>query len=332
MAKLEGISGMQMGDGASGNIALDLKTRVLRIIMEGGFTYQTATLADPQQVNAGSVSYQVPEILQAEDYNPSGDFQKINSGLITVPINIRRSVRYSYETFDYSRLGDMAYVVSVIANSVAMTIQNDLNLHFWLNLAPNFNKTTGALKAQTVAIPKLTEKGATQDDIRKAIYELQWKTTEINKTWSKLAMGVPKSELMIYLDTFADVNIRQAFWNQPNELGKRVIAKDLVGYPLGGGIFYYLDKMIGATINAGQSFSKDKTLDLKDYVGFIIHNEAVAMPFNLNQMIQVLNPVSGNPQWIAKYQFGFGLVRPWLIYAITKTDHTTAAYNGKSKG
>lgn len=331
MAKLEGISGMQMGDGAAGNIALDLKKRVLRILFEGGFAYQTATLADPTQVNAGSVSYQVPEILQAEDYGDgTGEFQKLNSGIVSVPINIRRVVRYSYETFDYSRLGDMSYVVSVIANSVAMSIQNDLNSHFWLNIADKFTKSTGELKAQQVVIPNLVKKGATQDEIRAAIYELQWKLTEINKTWNKKAMGVRKSELMVYLDTFADVNIRQAYWNQPNSLGERVVAKDLIGYQLGGGLYYYLDKMLGATINAGTSFSKDKTLDLSAYVGFIIHNEAVAMPFNLNQMIQVVNPVSGNPQWIAKYQFGFGLVRPWLVYAITKADHSV--YSAKSKG
>lgn len=329
MSVITGISGMQMGDGAGGKIALAIKTRVLRILYDGGFAYQTATLADPTQVNSGSVSYQVPEILQAEDYNDgTGEFQVLQSGLVEVPINTRRVVRYTYETFDYSRLGEMAYVVSVIANSVAMTIQNDLNSHFWLNIAQHFSAGTGDLKAQTVMLPDLVRKDATQDEIRKAIKELQWTTATINKTWNKKAMGVPKAELMIYLDTFADINIREAYWNQPNSLGQRVIAKDLVGYQIGGGIFYYLDKMIGATINANTSFSKDKTLDLKDYVGFIIHNEAVAMPFNLNSMTQVINPVNANPQWIAKYQFGFGLIRPWLVYAITKTNHNTRNSKG----
>lgn len=324
MAKLMGISGMQMGDGAAGQIALDLKTRVLRIISESGFAYQTASLMDPTQVNAGSVSYQVPEILMAEDYGTgTGDFQKLNSGLVEIPINTRRVVRYHYETFDYSRLGDMTYVVSVIANSVAMTIQNDLNAHFWNSIAEKFTKGTGDLRKQSIMLPDLVKQNATSDQIRAAIKKLQWKTTEINKTWNKKALGIPKSELMIYLDTFADINIRDAYWNQPNSLGQRVIAKDLVGYQIGGGIYYYLDKMIGATIEANSSFSKDKKLDLSKYIGFIIHNEAVAMPFNLNQMVAVTNPVTGNPQWIAKYQFGFGFVRPWLVWAITKEDHTT---------
>lgn len=319
MAVITGISGMQMGDGKGGNIALDLKTRVLRIISDSGFSYLTATIADPRQLNAGSVSYQIPEILQAEDYGTgTTDFQKLNSNIVEVPVNIRRTVKYTYETFDQSRLGDMEYVIGVIANSVALSIQNDLNLHFWLNLAPQFDKSTGALKAQAIDLPALTTKTTTYDQAKDAIQELQWKTTEISKTYNKNAMGVPKAELMLFLDPFADIIIRKAYWNQPNSLGQRVIAKDLVGYELGGGITYFLDKMLGMTINAGTSFSKDKTLDLQRYVGFIIHNEAIAMPFNLNSMVQVIDTTDGNPKFIAKYQFGFGIIRPWLVYAIVK--------------
>lgn len=322
MAVLKGISGMDIGDGSGGNIALALQTRVLRILFDSDFTYRTATLANPTQANAGSVSYQIPEILQAENYGDgSTKFQKLNSGLVEVPINIRRTVKYTYETFDYSRLGEMSYVISVIANSVAMSIQNDLNMHFWNNIATQFTKTSGTLKSQTVVLPKLVDKAATIDDIRTAIKELQWKTTEISKTFSKLAMGVNKSELMIYLDPFADINIRQAYWNQPNSLGERVVAGDLTGYQIGGGIYYYLDKMLGAKIDADTSFSKDVAMDLTDYVGFIIHNEAVAMPFNFNSMTQVVDPNNANPRFIAKYQFGFGIIRPWLVYAITKASH-----------
>lgn len=321
MARLQGISGMQMGDassGGSGNIALDIQTRVLRILFEGGFAYQTASIANPAQVNAGSVSYQIPEILYAEDYGTGAStFQKLNSGLVEVPINIRRVVKYTYEQFDQSRLGDMAYVITVIADSVAMTIQNDLNLHFWKNIADQFKDTTGPLRTQYINLQKLTDKTCTIDEARNAIKELQWKVTEISKTFSKLAMGVPKSELMVYLDPLADINIRGAYWNQPNSLGERVIAKDLVGNQIGNGIYYYTDKLLGTNITANSSFSKDTTADLTKFIGFIIHNEAVAMPFNFNSMTQVVDQDNANPRFIAKYQFGFGIIRPWLIYAIT---------------
>lgn len=323
MAVLKGISGIQMGDGSagSGNIALDLQTRVLRILFEGGFAYQTASIANPSQTNAGSVSYQIPEILYAEDYGTgTTQFQKLNSGLVEVPINIRRVVKYTYEQFDQSRLGDMSYVITVIADSVAMTIQNDLNLHFWKNIADQFKTGTGALRTQFITISKLVDQHCTIDEARDAIKQLQWKVTEISKTFSKLAMGVPKSELMIYLDPFADINIRGAYWNQPNSLGERVIAKDLVGTQIGNGIYYYTDKLLGTNIQANKSFSKDTTADLSNFVGFIIHNEAVAMPFNFNSMTQVVDQDNANPRFIAKYQFGFGIIRPWLVYAITKAD------------
>lgn len=322
MAVLTGISGMQMGDGSSGNIALDLQTRVLRILYDGGFSYTTATIANPSQLKAGSVSYQVPEILQAEDYDDGTTaFQKLNSGIVEVPINIRRTVKYTYETFDYARLGDMSYVVGVIANSVAISIQNDLNAHFWTNIADKFTKTTGTLRAQTIELPALVDEATTTEQARTAIEKLQWFFVNISKTYNKLAMGVKREELMIFLDPLADITIRKAYWNQPNSLGTRVINKDLVGYQLGAGVYYYLDKMIGTNIGAGKSFSKDKTLNTTDYVGFIIHNEAVAMPFNFNSMTQVVDQNNANPRFIAKYQFGFGIVRPWLVYAITKTSH-----------
>lgn len=323
MAVLTGISGMQIGDastGGSGNIALDIQTRVLRILFDGGFAYQTATIANPAQINAGSVSYQIPEILYAEDYGTgTTQFQKLNSGLVEVPINIRRVVKYTYEQFDQSRLGDMAYVITVIADSVAMTIQNDLNLHFWKNISDQFKASTGTLRTQFLQLQNLVDKNCTTDQAREAIKELQWKVTEISKTFSKLAMGVPKSELMVYLDPFADINIRFAYWNQPNKLGERVVAKDLVGTQIGNGIYYYTDKLLGTNITANQSFSKDTVADLSDYVGFIIHNEAIAMPFNFNSMTQVVDQDNANPRFIAKYQFGFGIIRPWLVYAITKT-------------
>lgn len=326
MAVLTGISGMQIGDGSAGgtqHIALDIQTRVLRILFEGGFAYQTASIANPAQVNAGSVSYQIPEILYAEDYGTgTTQFQKLNSGLVEVPINIRRVVKYTYEQFDQSRLGDMAYVISVIADSVAMTIQNDLNLHFWKNISDQFKAGTGTLRTQFLQLPNLVDKNCTTDQAREAIKELQWKVTEISKTFSKLAMGVPKSELMVYLDPFADINIRFAYWNQPNKLGERVVAKDLVGTQIGNGIYYYTDKLLGTNITANSSFSKDTVADLSDYVGFIIHNEAIAMPFNFNSMTQVVDQDNANPRFIAKYQFGFGIIRPWLVYAITKTVRT----------
>lgn len=43
------------------------------------------------------------------------------------------------------------------------------------------------------------------------------------------------------------------------------------------------------------------------------------MPININQTIQTINPENGNIRFIIKYQFGIGILRPKLIYAMKNT-------------
>lgn len=319
MAKLEGISGIQIGDGSSGKVALAIQTGVLRILKEdGSFAYKTATIMNKGQVKAGSVTYQIPELVQAEDYGTgTSAFQTLNSGLVTIPINTRRTIKYTYETFDASRLGDMEYLIGIIAQSISTTILYDLNAHFFAFLAEKFDLANGALRAQNITLPNLVQEGKTSEEIRDSIYKLQRLTVQISKKFHKNQYGVAKSELMVFLDPMADVNIRQAYWNQPNSLGERVVAKDLVGTQLGGGIYYYLDSLLGNKIDKGTAFSKDKDLDTTKFVGFVIHNEAIAMPFNLQSINQVIDQDNANPRFIAKYQFGTGMLRPHLVYSIT---------------
>lgn len=326
MAVLTGISGMSMGDGTTnGKIALDIQKGILKILADSSFSYITATIGDKRQVAAGSVSYQLPEILQTEAYGDgTTGFQNINSGLIDIPVNIRRTVKYTYEMFDYARLGFFTGVVGMIANSVAMSIQNDLNANFWSFLISQFDLTNGTLRAQNLTLPDLgvdftNPVAPTAEAVRAALFKLQIKAIQINKTYNKRALGIPKEELMIFLAPECDAVIRQSYYNQPNQLAERIVAKDLVGKPLGAGLWYYLDKMLNNSIPAGTSFSKDQALTTTGFLGFIIHNEAVAMPFNFNSIIMVTDTTNGNPRFIAKYQFGIGLLRDNLIYSITTT-------------
>ena len=73
--------------------------------------------------------------------------------------------------------------------------------------------------------------------------------------------------------------------------------------------------MLNNNIAAKSSFS-DKELKTIGLVGLIIHREAVGMPINIQQTIQTINPENGNLRFITKYQFGIGILRPKLIYAI----------------
>lgn len=323
MGALTGITGMGgafgIGDGASGNVALAIQTGVLRILYgDRSFAYKTATILNKGELKTGSVTYQIPELVQAEDYGTgSSAFQKLNSGTVTIPINTRRTVKYKYETFDASRLGEMEYLIGIISQTLAETVLHDLNAHFFAFLTDKFKLDTGELRQQNLSLPNLTKFGATTDEVRQAIYALQYKAVQISQEFTKKQYGVSKGELMVFLDPKADVNIRQAYWNQPNSLGERVVSTSLERKPLGGGIYYYLDKMLGNKIDAGTSFSKDKTLDTTKFIGFIIHNEAIAMPFNLQQVVQVIDQDDANIRVICKYQFGIGMLRPHLVYSIT---------------
>lgn len=329
--KLDGISGMQIGDGAGGKVALAIQTGILRILKgDGSFAYKTATIMNKDQVKSGSVSYQIPELVQAEDYGTgTSPFQTLNSGLVTIPINTRRTIKYTYEIFDASRLGSMEYLIGMIAQTVSMTILYDLNANFFSFLTDKFNLTTGELRTQNITLPVLTQEGVTSEEVRTGLYKLQRLAVQISKKFDKKQYGVSKAELMVFLDPLADVNIRQAYWNQPNALGERTVKKDLVGTQLGGGLYYYLDSLLGNKIDKGTAFSKDKDLDTSKFAGFIIHNEAIAMPFNLMSVQQVIDQDNGNPRFIAKYQFGIGMLRPHLVYSITTEAPTMLASKSK---
>ena len=296
-------------------------------------TYKLATPINPAQMDAGSATYLIPEIIQVENYTDAngqdgGRFQGVGASEITVTIDIRRYSGVEYEEFDYSRLGDMKSIVSVAVSSLGMAIENDLNAHFWAHLENAFrpdDKTVGgqtlpagAMRKQNIILPNLEDETATVDDTKADINKLQRFMVKLSKTFNKKALGLDKSEFMIILDPVCDVNIRNVYWNQPNSLGERVVKDDLVGYKLGAGLYYYLDPMLGNKIPAGTSFSKDKDLDTSDFVGFIIHNEAIAMPMNIRQVVNVINPDTANTRLICKYQFGIGWVRPWLCFSITK--------------
>lgn len=329
MSVIQGTSGMQMGDGASGKIALDIERRVLGLLYESSFTFRVATVRDKGQLKTGSVSYQLPEILKTTAYGDgTTGFQIPQSGLIEIPINIRRTVKYTYETFDASRLGVWEdSVLGMISSSIALSIENDLNGQFWMFLINQFELTKGTLRKQNLTIPALSidmsnPVAPSLEDIKAAMFLIQAKAIELNKLYNKRTLRVPKEQMMLFFDPMVDIVFRQAFWNQPNSLGERVVAKDLVGREFGAGLTYFTDAMLNNNIPKNTSFAEDYDINTTGFLGFIIHNEAIAMPFNLNQMTMVTDQENGNPRFIAKYQFGLGLLRNNLIYSITKTAPT----------
>lgn len=322
------------GDGAGGKMTTDIDKGVIRILKDSDFTYKTATIAVPSQTRVGKVVYKKPEILGVQDYDNKTNWkwQIPQASDIEISIDKRKLVRVKLEDFDTSRLGDWKYIVDMVINSIGYAILNDLNAVFYSFLAKAFDPTNGELRPanpdNALVYPNLVKRGVTSEEAREVIYNLQVDYINISRTYSKEAMGIPKSELMLFLDPLVSPNIQKAYWGQPNVLGERVIANGLEKQPLGGGVSYVTDKMIGINLAANQSFNLDYALDTTAFAGFIIHNEAIGFPLNLQKTVLVTDTDDGNPKLITKYQYGIGFIRPNLVVPIYKAK-PTAKIKGK---
>ena len=324
MAILQGISGLQWGDGNGGNVALSIHTEVLRILRSNKLSYMSATLRNPGQVAAGTATYYVPEIIPTKYYGAAGSsgFSIPQTGIISFNLDKRRDAKWEVEQFDISRLQDSTYILSVIAAGLAGAIQSDLNAEYLAFLTTQF-KTGGTLNSQTVEIPTLwkTDVDVTPEACRKDFLLLQQQVIKFTKKFNKQMLGLERNEVFAVLSYEADINLRNAFWNQPNELGRKVIEETLEGQQLGL-LKYFTDPMLQNNIPSGTSFSSDTALDTTNFVGFIAHKEAIAFPINLMTTTQTINPDNGNPRFITKYQFGMGILRPDLIVALRKQGGT----------
>ena len=318
MAVLQGISGLAMGDGNAGKIALSINTQVLEILSNDKLSYLTATITNPAQVKNGTVSYYVPEIIGSGDYGTAGEgvqFTEPAAGLVSINIDKRRQNKYEVETFDISRLNESGYILGVVAAGIARAIQADLNAEYLTFIVSQF-KQDGNLQTQVLELENVGKgnPALTPEQSRVDYNRIQLQIAKFQKMFDKRMLGVGVNEIYGVLSVEADIDLRNAFWNQPNTLGNFVIKETLEGVKLGN-LNYFVDVMLNNTIGAGTSFS-DKQLQTTGLVGLIMHREAVGMPINIQQTMQTINPENGNLRFITKYQFGIGILRPKLIYAI----------------
>ena len=324
MAVLQGISGLAMGDGNAGKIALSINTQVLEILSNDKLSYLTATITNPAQVQNGTVSYYVPEIIGSGEYGTAGEgtnFVEPAAGLVSINIDKRRQNKYEVETFDISRLNESGYILGVVAAGIARAIQADLNAEYLTFIVSQFKNGTGtlALAGQILELDNVGKgnPALTPEQSRVDYNRIQLQIAKFQKMFDKRMLGVGVNEIYGVLSVEADIDIRNAFWNQPNTLGNFVIKETLEGVKLGN-LNYFVDVMLNNNITANSSFS-DKELQTTGLVGLIIHREAVGMPINIQQTMQTINPENGNLRFITKYQFGIGILRPKLIYAIKNT-------------
>lgn len=324
MAVLQGISGLAMGDGTGNKIALSINTQVLEILSNDKLSYLTATITNPAQVKNGTVSYYVPEIIGSGEYGTAGEgtnFVEPAAGLVSINIDKRRQNKYEVETYDISRLNESGYILGVVAAGIARAIQADLNAEYLTFIVSQFKNGTGtlALAGQILELDNVGKgnPALTPEQSRVDYNRIQLQIAKFQKMFDKRMLGVGVNEIYGVLSVEADIDLRNAFWNQPNTLGNFVIKETLEGVKLGN-LNYFVDVMLNNTIGAGTSFS-DKQLQTAGLVGLIMHREAVGMPINIQQTMQTINPENGNLRFITKYQFGIGILRPKLIYAIKNT-------------
>lgn len=318
MAILQGIAGMQMGDGAGGNVALSITTNVLRILSDQKLSYLTATMNNPTSVTNGTASYYVPELIGTTAYG-DGTTGRVNpqSGLVSYNLDTRRVAKWTLETFDLTRLQEANYIVGMITSGLAMAIQADLNAQFLMFLKNQF-EVGGALVAQTLTLDYIGTKQTTinPEAARNDLNLMEYQLADISTSYNKLALGVNKAEVMTLLSPYADIGIRNGFWGQLN-LVNWAISPTLAGNQIGN-VKYMVDNMLDKVIAANASFNEDYRFDMSKYVGFMLHNEAVAMPINIIETVQVIDQVNFNQVFGTKYQFGIGILRPWLIYALKR--------------
>lgn len=331
MAVLQGISGIAIGDGNGGNIALSIiQNKVLRILHDDNFAWRFATYA-PTHANAGSVSYYVPELLTtgsytSAKYGKSGTPQVPQSGLVTVNIDTRRFLKYDLEMFDISRLGEVEYIMSMIATGIALIVQADLNAQFWLRIRNWFadnNRQNQQIEVEYIG-NDVPYDDALPNKLYAELVTLNREIVKIGQTFNKKAIGVNKAEMFCIFSPGASADLPLAFRQQPNAIGEWQVDRNLVGKQILN-IKYIEDNMLDLDINKEDSFNGDYDVKLKNVLGLIAHNESLAMPINMEALIPTIDPNTGNQRIIVRYQFGWGVLRDWLIRLVVKQGNKITA-------
>lgn len=324
MSIFTGISGISIGDGAGAHVSLDIKTEVLRIIRTQSLaTFMSARAPQSGGYNgAGTIYFRKPQLIQTNAYTVgqiSNDAPQV--GQIKIDINTQRTANYFIETFDTSRIEQQTEVVGQIAFGLATSIMADQNAHWYMGLMEYFNTIEG--KTFMVAMPKLVDPTATTEEVMGLIRTIGFTKTDIEKTFSKTYVGVPGSEIWGIIDGYGLTNMlysmaRSNYSTEAlNILMRGAGANDVTAQNIWG-INFWVDNFVNVDVPQGQSWAKDYALDTTNFVGFLCHTEFAAMPLDVNTITMVVDPNNANPKWIAKYQFGFGVIRPGLGRAFVK--------------
>lgn len=238
------------------------------------------------------------------------------------------------------------FLIGQVAANLAWSIQGDMNQQFWLRVY-NLFATGGELATsnQTMnlkflgsgftSIDDLYNKDASAAQLAELAQNapnsmwvdyrrIQNVFTQFYQTYTKEAIGISKNDITAIMCPQVDDDMMTLFRNQPNVVGGYQLNSTAQGTRLGN-LKYVVDPMLNTNITVGQSFNGDYNGNLQGILGIIFHRQALAFPMNLNEVGMVRDPNNYNVRWIAKYQFGFGVLRPNLIKLLKLPSTTIGA-------
>lgn len=351
------IGAYQIGNGNGGKTPLSIISgKVLDILSNEDFQWRYATQYNLTEAKAGVVHYALPELIKVADYDDATYGKTAASQIpqvanINITLDSRGFARYSYEIFDVERILQSDYMIGQIAAGLARSLNAYLDGQFW-NRVCNLFSTGGALASATSQMIALTYLGSGKTAKQNAIKNnklseyianapdymysdyltLEETLMGITTSFSAYQIGSRSEDITTILSPQADIDMRTAFRNQPNFIGTWQISPTLVGSQIGN-IKYVKDAMLDKVIAKGASFNGDFEINTENIIGIMFHKEAIAMPLNVYEVKYEEDPMTGNPIWISRIQYGMGVVRPWLVnilYRANTTPFTTVRSYGNA--
>lgn len=344
MATLTGISGMLggFGDGNGGSIALSLREKVLRFLKSDTlFTYMVSTMK-PDSWGAGSVYFRKIQTLQNETYKGSNNsFQEPQSTTVRIDINQAQVVKYSYELFNMDRVKSADELLGQIAATMYESMSQQLNAALLLFLkyhtlgdAAEIKKVYTTLSdsympqaaGQFVKLSALgqtmTSTGSTTtaqfgNNVFLDYMKIRNGVDRLGQLYTKESFGVPTPDFQSVISPIGRNSLSYMGRDQvggtiSNFQIQKVQGTDIAGFK------FFVDKMLDMKLAVGQSFNRDYDVDLKNVFGFLLHNEAVAMPIGRIYAWSDTNPNDGNYLFGLRWMYGIGFLRPQLVCALIK--------------
>ncbi len=288
-------------------------------------------LASPEMIKAETAIFMRPYRVGARVYSKATRNNAPDLGQsqrIEIKVDNFFIIRLEFDLMDNSFFQNGAFLMNHIVNLMTPTIIAHLDLVFFKELT----NAVDANVAEYVEVLPNALTARTDVDIRANRLELKQKINEIRRTFNKQTMGVNGGELFILCDMdFKDLLIESIGIDASGQGAIQVLQNSNTSITtLQGGIKViehgYFGKNLPAldiTSDANFAASLDEgaiaegvTLDLTNYAAIVVTRGSIALVQSYQQLMTTTNPNSGNTNFLAKYNYGSGIVFPELIRAI----------------